>query len=176
MPKTPIDFSKAVIYSIVCKTDETLIYVGSTTNFRERTYKHKSTSYNKNNKDHNTPFYVMIRANGGWENFKMTPIKEFPCENKIQLVIEEERIRVEIKAKLNTNRAYIAPDKQKEARAEKRKKYYTKNAEQIIYQYKQHYEANKQQISERKKQWYQANKERIAERSRIKYQERKKAL
>ncbi len=106
MPKTPIDDSKALIYSIVFKTDEPLIYVGSTTNFRERKHKHKTTCYNEKNRDYNFEVYVMIRANGGWDNFDIKPVKEFPCENKIQLVIEEERIRKEMKANLNTNRAH----------------------------------------------------------------------
>ena len=93
MPKTPQDFSKGLIYTIVCKTDETLLYVGSTTNFTQRKYKHKSTCYCEKNKDHNLQVYVMIRANGGWDSFEMKPVKEHPCDNKIQLVIEEERIR-----------------------------------------------------------------------------------
>ena len=114
MPKTPRDFSKGLIYSIVCKTDETLLYVGSTTNLTQRKYEHKSTCNNETDKSYNFPVYVMIRANGGWNNFVMKPVKEFPCENIIQLIIEEERIRKEMKANLNTIRAYITPEEHKE--------------------------------------------------------------
>ena len=50
MPKKPIDYSKGLIYSIVCKTDETLLYIGSTTNFRQRKSSHKSVCYNEKKK------------------------------------------------------------------------------------------------------------------------------
>ena len=36
MPKKPIDYKKALIYNIVCKTDPTILYIGSTTDFRKR--------------------------------------------------------------------------------------------------------------------------------------------
>jgi hypothetical protein len=75
---------------------------------------HKSACNNEKSEKHNLQVYVMIRANGGWDSFDMKPIKEFPCESKIQLTIEEERIRVEMKAKLNSIRAYISPEEQKE--------------------------------------------------------------
>lgn len=104
MPKTPIDYKKAVIYSIVSKTDETLLYIGSTTNFRHRKWEHKSDC---NTETYLTPVYLMIRANGGWDAFEMKPVKEFPCENKIQLTIEEERIRKEMNANLNSRKATI---------------------------------------------------------------------
>ena len=187
MPKTPRDFSKGLIYTIVCKTDETLLYVGSTTNLTQRKNLHKKACINEKHKDHNLQVYVMIRANGGWDSFEMKPVKEHPCDNKIQLVIEEERIRKEMKANLNTNRAYITPEEHKEQIkewnknnaeyvAEQQKQYYQKNAEQILERTKQHYEKNKQQISDQRKQHYEKNKEQINERRRIKRQELKNAL
>ena len=113
MPKIPIDYSNGLIYSIVCKTDETMLYIGSTTNYTQRKNKHKTTCNNDKSNRHHLQVYVMIRANGGWDNFDMKPIKEFPCENSIQLTIEEERIRKEVKANLNTNRAYLSPEETK---------------------------------------------------------------
>ena len=110
MPKTPRDFSQGLIYSIVCKTDASLLYVGSTTNWTQRKNLHKTACINEKSSGYNYQVYVMIRANGGWENFVMKPIKEFPCENNIQLTIEEERIRVEMQANLNTYRAYLSPE------------------------------------------------------------------
>jgi hypothetical protein len=40
----------------------------------------------------------MIRDNGNWESFKIMIIKEFPCNNKIELIIEEEKHRKELKS------------------------------------------------------------------------------
>jgi hypothetical protein len=172
MPKTPIDYSKAIIYSIVCKTDDTLLYIGSTTNFTQRKYCHKSTCNNKNSENHNVAVYVMIRGNGGWNNFDMKPVKEFPCENIIQLIIEEERIRKEINANLNTNRAYTTPEEYKEHQ----KEWHKNNAEYVTDRQKKYYAKNAKHIVEQQKQYYQANKQRIQEQNRIKRQELKNAL
>ena len=166
MPKTPIDYSKGLIYSIVCKTDETLIYIGSTTNFRIRKNKHKYVCNNEKNKDHNLQVYVMIRSNGGWDNFNMKPIKEFPCENNIQLTIEEERIRVEMQAKLNTNRAYLSPAERKEDE----KKYYEANKAKISEYGKKYYEANTAKIAETGKKYREANPAKIAEKCKKYYE------
>ena len=159
MPKTPRDFSKGLIYSIVCKTDETLLYVGSTTNFTQRKYEHKTVCNNEKHKDHNTPVYVMIRANGGWDNFVIKPVKEFPCENNIQLVIEEERIRKEMKANLNTYRAYVSPEEYKEQIKEWRKD----NAEYVAEYKKKYNQENSAKIAEDKKKYREANTAKIAE-------------
>ena len=132
MPKIPIDYSKGLIYSIVCKTNETLIYVGSTTNFRQRKNLHKKICHNENSKYHNLQVYTMIRSNGGWDNFDMKPVKEFPCENNIQLRIEEERTRTEQKANLNTIRAFISDEKAKELRQKYREEHITKIKEYRI--------------------------------------------
>jgi len=90
------DYSKAVIYTI--KTGDSL-YVGSTINFSNRKYDHKKVIYNENAKEYNRNLYIKIRENDGeWD---MKPHKEFPCENKTQLTIEEERCRIELNADLN---------------------------------------------------------------------------
>ena len=172
MPKTPIDFSDGLIYSIVCKTDETLLYIGSTTNFRQRKNMHKSVCNNEHSKTHNLQVYVMIRANGGWDSFEMKPVKEFPCESKIQLVIEEERIRKEMKANLNTRKAYVSP----EELTEYNKKYYEANAAKLNEDKKKYNQENSAKIAEYQKQYQEANRAKINERQKKRYQERKNAL
>jgi hypothetical protein len=147
MPKKPRDFSKGLIYSIVCKTDETLIYVGSTTEFTKRKSQHKTVCNNEKSENHNLQVYVMIRTNGGWGNFDMKPIKEFPCESKIQLVIEEERIRKEMQANLNTKRAYRSP--------EERRKYYEEHKDEL----KTYREENKEKINEKGRKYYEEHKD-----------------
>ena len=87
------DYSKSIIYTIRTRDS---VYVGSTTNFINRKHAHK-----RNIKDKETKLYKTIRDNNGeWD---MKPYKEFPCENKTQLIIEEERIRKELKTDLNMN-------------------------------------------------------------------------
>ena len=55
MPKTIIDYSKCIMYKIVCNDLEiTDIYVGSTTAFTKRKCGHKTSCNNKTNKSHKT--------------------------------------------------------------------------------------------------------------------------
>jgi len=76
---TPLD--KSIVYS----------YVGSTKNFRNRKFQHKSICDNKNNtKKYNYPLYSFIRANGGWAAFEMNPIEEIEVETKLQARIREQ--------------------------------------------------------------------------------------
>jgi hypothetical protein len=90
------DYSKSIIYTIRTRDN---LYVGSTTNFTDRKYKHKKSINISESK-----LYKTIRDNGGeWD---MKPYKLFPCENKTELCIEEERIRCELNADLNMNVCY----------------------------------------------------------------------
>jgi len=191
-----MDYSKCVIYKITC-CDESVLecYVGHTTNFVKRKHQHK-TYYN--NEKCNFKVYQMIRDHGGWDNWMMTPICEYPCENHIQACIKEEEYRVELQAKLNMKKCYadsqteeyqklyyednkeiIAKKKKiyrkthKEIIDEQNKEYRESNKEQIAERNKKYRESNKEQILEKKKIYRESNKEQIAEKKRLKYQQKK---
>jgi hypothetical protein len=134
MPKKLINYQKSVIYKIEHLENPALLYVGSTTDFIKRKSRHK-TNYNN---ETNYKLYKMIRENGGWDSFKIMIIKEYPCLNKIELLIEEEKITKQLKASLNTIKAYTTEEEKKEYRYnyivnnkdkinETRKKYIEKN-------------------------------------------------
>ena len=87
------DYSKSLIYTIRTRGS---VYVGSTTNFTNRKSSHKLRIF-KNIR--NSRLYKTIRDNGmEWD---MQPYKLFPCNNKLELTVEEERIRQELGADLN---------------------------------------------------------------------------
>jgi len=71
-----IDYSKIVIYKIQHIINKQLFYVGSTTNFKRRRETHRR-DWNKRGNN----LYDMICENGGWTNFEMSMIKNFPCKN-----------------------------------------------------------------------------------------------
>jgi predicted GIY-YIG superfamily endonuclease len=96
------DYSKCVIYRIQHVTKPDLLYVGCTTNFNARRHQHKSRCTNVNDVEHNAYKYKMIRENGGWEMFEMKAVKQVSCNNKLEAEIEEEKVRLELKATLNT--------------------------------------------------------------------------
>jgi hypothetical protein len=114
MPKTQINYSKTVIYKLINYDYPDLIYVGSTTNFKNRKNQHKCACINPDHSRHCEKKYQMIRKNGGWENWKMIVICEFPCDNQRQADQEEDRYILEYKATLNTTRAFCSTERRKE--------------------------------------------------------------
>ena len=155
MPKTPIDYSKSVIYKIEHMDKPELVYVGSTTDFTKRKYQHKTICINKKSKRYNQKIYQIIRDNEGFESFKMMILCEFPCNSKTELLIEEEKYRKELQATLNSNHAYSSIEETKE----KEKQYREKNKEQIKERMKEYRENKKEQITNQKKKYYENNKE-----------------
>jgi hypothetical protein len=167
MPKKEMDYSKCVIYKIQHKDNNDLLYVGHTTNFTKRKYQHKCNI--STNDKYNIKLYQMIRENGGWDDFNMIVVKEFPCENKQQATTEEDKIMREMKATMNTNRALktlidIYEDK---------KKYRIIHKEQIKEHKHQYYENNKSFIIEKSKMYYEEHKEQIKDKTKIYNQPRR---
>ena len=163
MPKQPIDFSKTIIYKIVCNDlNITDIYVGHTTDFRERKYTHKSNTINPTRNRYNCKIYQTIRNNGGWDNWLMVQIENYPCNNNQEAVSRERYWFEVLNAKLNTN----VPNRTD-------KEYYQTNKEQIKEQHKQYTDANKDKISEYQKEYQKTNKEQLKEYKREWYKNRK---
>mgnify|MGYP003127788367 CR=1 FL=1 len=110
---------EAVIYLITTKDG---LYIGSTTNFKMRCYKHKS--------DLNTgkllPVYENIRKNNG--EYKIEIILDLVCENQIELRKIEEEYRVSCEANLNAQSAYLSIDDA----LSKKKSYYQINKKLIL--------------------------------------------
>jgi hypothetical protein len=107
MPRRAVDYSKTIMYKIQHNDDESLLYVGSTTNFNNRKSHHKCACINENDKKHNLKVYKMIRDNGGWDCFSMTKIEDFPCENGRDAEAREDQHMRELKANMNSVRAFI---------------------------------------------------------------------
>ena len=119
MPKTNINYNNSVIYKIQHHEKLDLIYVGSTTDFTRRKAAHKNTCNNSHGKNYNVKLYKMIRYNGGWIAFKMVIIKVYPCLSKTELLIEEDRMMMELKTSLNSIKSHCSEDEIKRRREEK---------------------------------------------------------
>jgi len=170
------DYSKCIIYTIRTPTG---LYVGSTCNFTNRKYNHNRNIHNENDRKYNFKLYKNIRENN--DEWEMKPYNEFPCENKTQMVIEEERVRRELNADLNSKSCYGF---NKEKNAEYMKQYRKNNKEKIIQQKKEYnlkhrkeyYQKNKEKISETNKKYQMENKEKIKQNKKIYYQKNKEKL
>tara|TARA_R110000772_G_scaffold256958_1_gene373625 strand:+ start:416 stop:976 length:561 start_codon:yes stop_codon:yes gene_type:complete len=148
------DYSKSIIYTIRSKDN---IYVGSTINFRSRKKGHKNSITNENQVSYNLNLYKTIRENGGeWE---MKPYSIFPCNSKMELSIEEERVRRLLNADLNMISCGTGINYSELGR-EKYNKIYYSNEKYIEYRAK-YYEQHRENINERQKQYYHINKKKI---------------
>lgn len=103
------DYSKTVIYIIRCLSLGILeTYIGSTISFTSRKSGHHDACINENHPAYNRKIYKFIRENGGWENWEMVILEEYPeCTSKIQKLIREREVSDRTKATLNINRAYV---------------------------------------------------------------------
>ena len=124
-----------VIYKIVTGNE---VYVGSTTDFKNRKRQHRCCIYNENSKHYNNKLYKTIRANDGeWE---LTIYDDNLSISKKELRIREEELRVLLGATLNEMRAYTSKEtKDKEKvnwianwRINNKEQYLQKNRETII--------------------------------------------
>jgi len=83
MPRKAMDYSKTIIYKIICNDlNITECYVGHTTNFSKRKYLHKCYCNNQHRSSYNFKVYQTIRTNGGWDNWTMVQVEEYPCQNR----------------------------------------------------------------------------------------------
>ena len=128
MPKYDTDYSKTIIYVIRCN-DHTISdeYIGSTTNFTKRKNCHKTRCCNEKQEKHHFKLYQIMKENGGWDNWSMIQLEEYPCENKRQAETREEYWRTERQAQLNMRKAFLTD----EERVENRKEYRINNKEKI---------------------------------------------
>jgi len=107
MVKRILNFEKSIVYRISCK-DQTItrIYIGSSVNFKQRLYSHKSICNNQTSPYYNCMLYTYIRDNGGWGNFKMEVIEDVICENLRELHRKERYYMDVLGATLNKRRPY----------------------------------------------------------------------
>jgi len=163
MPKTPIDFSKTIIYKI-CKDDD--FYVGSTTDYASRKSKHKHTCNNEKHKDYKTKLYQTIREKCGWDTWEMTPLEEYvECKSKTQARIREEEWRVKLNANLNMNKAFGA-----ETIQEYRKQNYRENIDKYLNYAKEYRQEHKEEINAKIAKHYHKNSEKINAKKAVKFE------
>ena len=102
MTKYPKDYSKSLIYKIVCLDPNISdCYVGSTLHFRQRKYQHKNNCNSPNKTEYNFNIYKFIREHGGWENWEMLQIEPYPCNSSHELALQERFHLEQLKATLN---------------------------------------------------------------------------
>lgn len=162
MPRKETDYSKTVIYKIVCN-DLTItdIYVGHTTDFVVRKYGHKTNCNNVNSKRYNLKVYTMIRNNGGWDNWTMVEVEKYPCSDGNEAATRERHYFELLNARMNSIVPIRTNEEKKKQIIEACKSYYQNNKEVKKLKQKKYDENNKESRLLRQKQYYKTNKEAI---------------
>ena len=158
MPKTPMDYTECCIYKIEHIDNESLVYVGHTTNFDKRKTQHKYSCKNEKDKKHNLKIYKIIRETGGWEMFKMIEVEKYPCNDRREAERRENEVMKELKSSMNTNKSFLTQDELTEYKKEYNKEYNESNKHKIQEYMKDYYELHKPEIKEQVKDYYKANK------------------
>jgi hypothetical protein len=116
-------FKDYIIYKIYCKNKEIIDeYYGHTSAFRARKCVHKNCCNNENDSSYNTEKYKIIRLNGGWNNWIMSPIEEIKNCSLVNAKIREQ-FHIDLnKSLMNTRKAYITEEQIKEKYLENRDK------------------------------------------------------
>jgi hypothetical protein len=157
------------IYTIRCRTDETLIYVGSTTQpLAKRWGGHKIAS--RTEICQNRLIYKTI--NNNYENWYIELYEEYPCENKEQLNKREGEI-IRLIGTLNILVAGRTRQEYREDNAEKIKEYYENNAEKLKLARQEYREDNAEKLKLYQQEYRENNAEKILERSKL-YNEKNK--
>ena len=168
MTRKAINYSKCVIYKIVCNDlNVTDLYVGSTTDFTKRKSQHKSNSKNSDSL-FNIKVYNMIRDNGGWDNWVMLEIEKYPCNDNNEARFRERYWLEILNAKLNM----INPIRTKEESIENNKKRSKEYRDREKTKYKSIEKPKKETIDEYYKRFYEENKEILIEYSIKKIKEK----
>ena len=180
------DYQNGKIYTIRCKSDNTLIYVGSTiTTLSRRLAEHKSKS-----KKYNTrKIYQSINDN--WDDWYIELYEVYPCENKEQLNKREGEITREIGTlnyqiagrsyeewrEDNIDKVKLAQQEYNKNNAEKlkltKKEYYQNNFEKLKLARQKNYTNNFEKIQEQTKLYRENNKDKKREQDKI-YRENNK--
>ena len=104
MPKKEIDYSKTIIYKIVCNDLSVKdLYVGHTTSFKHRKLNHKHKCENERHKNYNLKVYKNIREHYGWDNWTMIEIEKYPCKDRNEASKRERFWCEKLNANLNGN-------------------------------------------------------------------------
>ena len=158
MPKQPINYENTIIYKIVCNNlNINDCYVGHTTDFTRRKYKHKQNCEVLNNPKYNFKIYKIIRENGGWDNWSMIEIEKYNCKTENEAKMRERYWYEKLQSNLNSFIPIKTEIEHKEYQKLYRETHKESNKEyQELYQIE-----NKEKIKEQRKEYFQKNKHHI---------------
>ena len=143
-------YKRGKIYTIRCRYDDNLIYVGSTIDKLAKRFSGHS-------RDKKCSLYKYVEGN--WTDWYIELYEDYPCDNKEQLHKREGEVIREI-ATINNR---IAGRSKRER--------YKDNRDEILEYQKQYRQDNRDDIAEKKKQYHQDNRDKHLEQYKQHYQD-----
>ena len=132
-------YKRGKIYTIRCRYDDSLIYVGSTIDtLAKRIGNHRRTTDYRA-----TSLYNAVQ--GDWDNWYIELYEEHPCNNKQELERREGQVIREI-ATINKNIVGRTP-----------KEYYQDNRDELLERKKEYNQNNREKISQQRKEIIKCN-------------------
>lgn len=152
--------NKSFIYTILQKSTNEILYVGSTKNIVNRTNQHKANILQKKG---NIPLYKYLhQINTSWEDLHIDIVYENEYINKKHLTsIEAEYIK-KLKPKCNVR-----------IEGRTKQEYYYDNRNIILEKRYNHYNQNKERILSKRKEFYTKHRLTLLERSKAYYNKQK---
>jgi len=111
------------VYALSCIDCPNDIYVGSSKNIKQRMRNHKTNCNNVDGRKYNRKVYTFIRSHGNWEKWRYHIIEEFDVYDKKLLEEREDYWIMELKSSLNSIRAHLTEEDNKEVIKKYNKKY-----------------------------------------------------
>ena len=117
MPKNKIDYSKTLLYKIVCRDLNVKdCYVGHTTDFNRRKTQHKHRCNTQTDKSYHLNLYQSIRNNGGWDNWEMVLYEKVECVDNLEARKRERECIELLNANLNMYKSFTTKEEVRESR------------------------------------------------------------
>ena len=157
------DYKLGKIYTIRCKNNSELIYIGSTVEtLSSRFSKHKFSAKNFPQRE----FYSHVQD---WNDWYIELYEDCPCERKEQLLKREGEVIREI-GSLNKQITGRTPEQYREDNKgkinERAKEYSIIHKQEILERVKKWQDNNQDKVTEYKKKCFEKNKERYMEMAR----------
>ena len=165
MPRKSIDYSKCVIYKIVCNDLNIKdLYVGNTTDLIKRRSMHKYSCCNPTCKFYDLKIYKTIRDNGGWDNWSVIVIEKLEnCKDSEEARTRERFWYEQLFATMNSNNPLVHEEEHKQNMRDIAKEHYNNNKEDKLSKSKQYYQDNKEKIILQQKKYKEKNKETLTD-------------
>ena len=148
-----------VVYKITCNSPNIdHLYVGSTENLEQRTYKH---NYHSNRETNKIKLYTTIRAYDGFDNWTLEVVESGTVDTRFEIKSRERYDYDKLQPSLNMIRPQASKEEIRLDELETMRQYKSQNKEKLKENNRLYRLKNKDKIKEYERKYKSQNKDRI---------------